>query len=384
MIRRRAAALLLVIIIGCVPPAFGQGTEPQSGAEVRNHSGIAILNSGVDVRMAQAMSNCMASSVTRQNKEIKIMAAQQAKNAFYPWMEESVVSFDPKQAAALLSNRMIQERAREIELRYLVFLTEAHGSSHMNGPFDCGGGYGGAGCLGAARIARETTVRAVVWDLEGGRQSDLSAAEYAHDLVVGLVLPLWIPGGLPTSTQACHAMAKKLVQMVREPDETRTAMVWRTASELADDATAAEFRDLAAGCLDAYTQQTTEDDSNAQLVDGVMWFDGVSSVNEFMSRRPALTRVGSITIAEQFLTFASTPGSQPEQRLQIPFSELQTITVDSGATTLVLLNTKSACRAAFQVLGASPSVVKQHQRAIGNLLAQRLAGSRNHTGAATP
>ena len=58
------------------------------------------------------------------------------------------------------------------------------------GPFACGGGYGGAGCLGAGRIARETTVAAIVWDLERGRESkDLVTTERANDLLVGAGLP---------------------------------------------------------------------------------------------------------------------------------------------------------------------------------------------------
>jgi hypothetical protein len=371
---------------------IGQSVDSDNAADVANDSGIALLNYGLDARVAQRMTDCITSTVTKQGNKIKVTDAQQAKNAFFPWLEESVVSFSPKQAATLLSNRMIQQRSRESRLRYVVFITEEYGSSHMKGPFFCGGGYGGAGCLGAAGIARETTVHAVVWDLERGRQAELSATENAHDLLVGFVLPLWIPGGLPTTTQACHTMAQDLLRMVREPDavpggsnlEARPAMIWKSATELTDDATAAESGERPAGCLDAFTEQASGDDGNAQLVDGVMWFDGTSSVKEFMSRQPALTRVGSIAIAEQYVTFASTPGSQPEQRLRIPLTEILSVTVDGGATTLVLLKTKSACRAAFQVLDVSPSVVKQRTDAVGHLLAQRLVDFRNHAGTATP
>jgi len=389
-----AALLVLVVITGCAPPVIARSGETHNGEKILSDSGIALLNHDLDARVAQKMTDCITSEVTKQSSGTKVTDAQQAKNALFPWLEESVVSFDPQQAATLLSNRMIQERSREMRLRYVVFVTEARGSSHMNGPFLCGGGYGSAGCLGAARITRETTVRAVVWDLERGRQSELSADENAHDLLVGFVLPLWIPGGQSTTHHVCQTMAQRLVQMVREPDaapassiiEAQSALVWKSAAELADDATAARSGNPGTSCLDSFVEQSggAPPAGDSQLVDSVMWFDGVSSVKGFMSRPPALTRFGSMEVAGQFLTFVSTPGSQPNERLRIPFSELQTVTVEGGATTLVLLQTTGTCRAAFQVLGVSPSVVKQRTDAVGNLLAQRLAVFQDQPSAAIP
>jgi hypothetical protein len=189
--------------------------------------------------------DCIESSLAHEDKALRITPAQQVRDAFFPWLEESVLSLDPKQTAMLLSKPLFQEKARETGLRYLTFLTAGTGSAALHGPFFCGGAGAGAGCLGLGRIARETTFGAVIWDLAGGRESQrLEADEVAHDVMVGFVLPLWIPGGTSTRTRACHTMARNLIQTVRASDrgmadpsgEVQT--VWRSPAEPTEDATA--------------------------------------------------------------------------------------------------------------------------------------------------
>jgi len=241
----RSALPVLLGIAACAPIALGQGQD--LGSAAANSPGLAVLSYNLDAASRLHVVDCLSPPLAKQDKQIKIIPAQQAKNALFPWLEESVLSLEPKQAAMLLSDHLIRERARESGLRYLVFLTQASSSSSMNGPFVCGGGYGGAGCLGGARIGRETTVAAVIWDLERGRESrELSETKRAHDILVGLVLPLWIPGGLSTRTEACHTMAQKLLQIVRDADavpegpisETTDASVWWSSAELTDAAKA--------------------------------------------------------------------------------------------------------------------------------------------------
>ena len=394
VLHRNALAVLLGIA-ACTRIALGQSHDPGSAAA--NSPGLAILSYNLDVASPLHIVDCLTMPLAKQDKQIRILPAQQAKNALFPWLEESVLSLEPEQAAMLLSDDLIREKARKTGLRYLVFLTQARGSSSMNGPFACGGGYGGAGCLGGARIGRETTVAAVIWDLERGRESrELSETKRAHDILVGLVLPLWIPGGLSTRMEACHTMAQKLLQIVRDADsvpegsisETTNASVWRSSAELTDAAKAIGSSSQAASCFDSFVERNTDaplrddapssaspanDGSNVQIADGVQWNDGVSSMQEMVTRPPMVTRFGSIAVSDRYFAFLPSPGSQPDQRLHIPFTDLKTVTVERGATTFVLLQTKADCRAAFQVLDVSASVVKQRTEDLGNLLARRLA-----------
>jgi hypothetical protein len=237
-----SALAVLFAIAACARIAVGQAHD--SGSTVANSSDIAILSYNLDAVSPLHMADCLTSSLTKQDKQIRIMPEQRARNSFFPWLEESVLSLEPKQVAKLLSDRLIQMRSRETGLRYLVIFTQVSSSSHMHGPFFCGGGYGGAGCLGGASIGRETSIAAIVWDLERGRESQqLSATRRAHDVIVGLGLPLWIPGGMSTKTQACHLMAQKLLQIMHDPDPVldgstgaQTVSVWRTSAEITDEA----------------------------------------------------------------------------------------------------------------------------------------------------
>lgn len=230
--------------------ARGASNEvPGNGTTVRNRSDLAILNNAPDGIAPQSMVDCVSSSLSKHDSRIKTMPSQEAKNLLFPWLQESVLSLDPKPVAMLLSNTLLQQRSRESGLRYVVFLTQAHSSSNSYGPFLCGGGYGGAGCLGAARITRETTVSAMVWDLERGRESkDLLTTERAHDLLVGAILPLWIPGGMSTKAHACHTMAQKLLQAVRESDvapegstsQASNDSIWQSPAEFTAEPITAE------------------------------------------------------------------------------------------------------------------------------------------------
>ncbi len=235
MVRRRSVLAVLFGLSACARIAPGQGQDLRSAPA--NDAQIAVLNYNLDAASSLHMADCLTSALRKQEKQLRIMPAQQAKNAFFPWLEESVLSLEPKQVAMLLSDQLIQVRSRESGLRYLVILTEARSSSQMRGPFVCGGGYGGAGCLGGARIGRETTIGVIVWDLERGRESqELSVTEHAHDLIVGALLPVWIPGGLSTKMQACHTMAQRVLQIVRDSADARNATVWWSSAELTDTA----------------------------------------------------------------------------------------------------------------------------------------------------
>jgi hypothetical protein len=387
---------------------------PGNGTAVRNRSDMAILNIAPDGISPQSMVNCVSTSLSKQDNRIRTMPAQEAKNLLFPWLQESVLSFDPKHAAMLLSNTLLQQRSRESGLRYVVFLTQVRGGSDMSGPFFCGAGPGGVGCLGAARITRETTVYALIWDLERGRESQyLLTTKRAHDLLVGVVVPLSIPGGSSTKEQACHTMARKLLQVVREPDavpegstsEASKASIWKSTADLTAEATAAEFTAEAIAaepgarppsCFDAFVEQSTDaplhdeapssaahPDGNVQTTDGIQWNDGASSVQDMVDRPPAVMRFGSIAVSDQFLVFAPAAGSQPAQTMRIPFTDVKAVRVDNRISTFVLLQTKADCRAAFQVLDVLPSVVKRRTDDLGKLIAQRLADSQE-SGPYTP
>jgi hypothetical protein len=376
------------------------------------HPHMAIFNYDLDSTSPHSLADCVASSLTQQDKRVRIMPRQQAKNTFYPWLEQSVLSMNPEQMATLLSNPLLQERSRESGLRYVVFLAPPSGYSNTNGPLFCGSGLGAAACLGAVRTTRETTVYAIIWDLERGRSQNLFANERAKDLLVGwvgFVVPLWIPGGLSTKAHACHTMAKKLLQVVRETDavpegstpDAQKASIWRSAADLraevaVTEAIAAESA-RQASCFDAFVEQashaTLYDDagssedkppSGAQITDGIQWNDGPSSVQDMVDRPPVVMRFGSIAVSDQFLVFAPAVGSQPPQTLRIPFTDIKAVRVDRSVSTFVLLQTKADCRAAFQVVDVSPSVVKRRTDELGRLIAQRLADSQEHSGPSAP
>ena len=73
-----AALLVLVVITGCAPPVIAQSGETHNGEEILSDSGIALLNHDLDARVAQKMTDCITSEVTKQSSGTKVTDAQQA------------------------------------------------------------------------------------------------------------------------------------------------------------------------------------------------------------------------------------------------------------------------------------------------------------------
>jgi hypothetical protein len=141
--------------------------------------------------------------------DFQIMSEQEFIDALYPWFEPRTAPKHLKRLQRLMQEPVLQEKIREENLRYLVWLdgeVESHGAT---GAMSCGMGPTGAGCFGYTSWDKEAVFEAIVWDLvdlteEARIQVDSEGTSY----VIGIVAP--IPLLTRVESQACSGLGKQL------------------------------------------------------------------------------------------------------------------------------------------------------------------------------
>jgi hypothetical protein len=195
------------------------------------------VSNGLKEQYGMQTTQCLRKSIEGLDHGLQIVSEDEVRDAFFPWLEYDVMS---TYAVDALIGHSLQERARQTGVEFVVFPTDAHSGSETKGPFLCGGGYGGAGCLGAAEVQRNSEVTASIWDLRrGARGQSLTGQGHAKDALIGLVLPIWIPGGGSTKVHACHELAGALLEVMHgDPQGRLEPISATTAGPSAMEATA--------------------------------------------------------------------------------------------------------------------------------------------------
>ena len=130
----------------------------------------------------------LESDAEREDLERCLVAAESMPPLFplkdyrrqlFPWLERSVMPSSLQDWLKVASNSDVAEASRALGVRYL-FLWNTHDSTEpAKGAILCGGGYGGAGCLGLMWMERKTIYRGLLIDIYSARVVDFPEAEVA-------------------------------------------------------------------------------------------------------------------------------------------------------------------------------------------------------------
>jgi hypothetical protein len=144
---------------------------------------------------------CLQSELTHA-----ILPEEIARNAIFPWFETATLPRETSQLDALFGREDVRRRL-SVHARYIVFIYSVTEQS-MGGPFFCGSGGGGAGCLGVASGERKTQVRAFVYDMLLENTKTLEAIALGQKVMLGILVPLWHTSD--TTGVACRDVARQL------------------------------------------------------------------------------------------------------------------------------------------------------------------------------
>ena len=192
-----------------LPPA---SVAAESAAQVAP-SGTAIYVTS-DVPSA-SVRRCIVRELRKRLPGRPVMTGQSLRQALFPWLSHSLpMAATAERLAALVAHPAAVSHFNEVGVGRIVLVAGGTTQDWHGGGF-CGGGYGGAGCLGLMWGERDSMIEAQVLDLSRPRELVHSQAHESGSAFLPMfLLPLpFIPA---TQSAACHELGKALADQLSE------------------------------------------------------------------------------------------------------------------------------------------------------------------------
>jgi hypothetical protein len=210
--------IIVFVLAACVPKSTSLQKPPLAPVSGQATQTIGLLWWPADpfktfYPFADDIDECLTDILADKCPEFELMHQQEIRDSLFPLMEPGTQPTSEESFAALLTREDVRKRLTVKGLRYLVAF--AGGTSRDDRGFIfCGGGYGGAGCLGFAWIDKDTRIDAVIWELEGQeRVEHLEGSAKGKTLIPAFILPIPIPA--PTISKACEGLGQRIVEYIR-------------------------------------------------------------------------------------------------------------------------------------------------------------------------
>jgi hypothetical protein len=310
-----------------VVPARAGGNPPvgsAKGSVISTRGKIAILSNGVEGRLGKQTTQCLTKALESLDNSVRILAEDQARDAFFPWFEYDVLS--TASIDELLFSYLAEERARQTELEFIIVPIEAHfgdvlSRNNIKGPFTCGGGAYGAGCVGVAEVRRDSDVTAAIWDFRRGLAAHAVSGEgHAKDALIGVLLPVLIPTAESTKTHACHELASAVLDVMH--GGSKVALEQIEASSSAEAATAGTMTaDAPSDNADADAGMWSDEPS--KNYSSIRWLPGNLDPGNSQTFHSGNLGTLRVTAKAMVFTVASSAGEQTSFRLQ--FDEIASV-----------------------------------------------------------
>ena len=164
-------------------------------------------------KFAGDIQRCLSRHISKALPVRPLIMMQRIRKLLYPLMERSTEPKTEKEFVDLLNRRDVHRRMLAYGITHVVAFSGSTDADEYSGPFFCGAGFGGGGCLGIAWSHKETSLRAVTIDLATkGNVKDVSAVDKGTSLLPAFVLPIPIPAA--TQEDACRNLAEQIVALV--------------------------------------------------------------------------------------------------------------------------------------------------------------------------
>jgi hypothetical protein len=190
--------------------ARSQDASDEAIGQARTAMGLAIipklLPQTLERQSPPDVEGCLEKAFTKLYPGIELATAQSVRQAVFPWLELGIAPDNEEELLGVLRRPFLLARLNDINVRYVTLPTLTN-RGDFTGPFFCGGGYGGAGCLGYMSGEFQSTLSGQLWDLATGRALGEPLLENAKatSWVAGFVIPFGHGGD--TAGNACAKMA---------------------------------------------------------------------------------------------------------------------------------------------------------------------------------
>jgi hypothetical protein len=183
---------------------------------------------------AVKMEKCLIRGISNANPDLQVMSGKNFRDALFPWFELGIMPQNPDDLAKLFRKPVVQKRIEELGIRYVVSLSGGTIVKEPEGGIGCGGGYGGAFCLGVITWDKETQFFSIIWDSK--IQDYIGKIEETATGTSWFAAVFIFPIGLPSSPDrvACNDLGWKIAQVISGEQMQENQIIESTAETSED------------------------------------------------------------------------------------------------------------------------------------------------------
>jgi len=158
---------------------------------------------------------CISDEIRKAHPSLRIVAPDEFRRAAFPDLSPEAVPNSPEYLSQLLNHANFRERISSLGIRYLLSV-QGKTDSVQKGGAGCGGGMGGAACIGLLTWERQSRISASVFDLKEARPAGNLHASADGRPWFFFIFPSPLMIGLPAFTEgkACREMGDALAKFL--------------------------------------------------------------------------------------------------------------------------------------------------------------------------
>jgi hypothetical protein len=181
---------------------------------ITSGEGIVLLSDFVNSSVEYSdkdVDKCLGKWMREFNPKLKFVAAHEFRNQLYPYFSASTAPRTVEEYQILLNNRLVKDRIRAMEVRYLIVHGGKTSQDYHGSILPVFGGGSVGGFLGLLWWNRHTAFDAQIWDMKTGESKGKINVQSSGTGILpsmGLPIPLYLPA---TEKASCKELAKHIV-----------------------------------------------------------------------------------------------------------------------------------------------------------------------------
>jgi hypothetical protein len=200
---------LVVLLTGCVSSRIEQSRKAETG--MIGEQALVILGraSYNDRETEASFTACLASSLSKGNRPLKLVGESDFKDQLYPWFEPRTAPTSADELVNLFAQPGVRDQIEESQVRYIAWIDGDTITTDKGGSFTCTLTTVGGGCFGMSYWEEDASYEASIWDLKNlNKAGAISADANGTSYLAGIILP--IPIMARPGNAACKALAAQI------------------------------------------------------------------------------------------------------------------------------------------------------------------------------
>jgi len=207
--------VLPIALSGCVTTRVEESKNTATG--IKDGESIVILEASYHTgnETEDEFVDCISKTVQKGRHGLDVYPNDKFIDAMFPWFEPRSMPSNPEALPVLFQRPGLTERLAASGVRYIIWVSGATEQSSSGGSLACAISPGGGGCFGLAWWEDDSSYKAAVWDIRGGKSSgQVSADVHGTSVIPALIIP--VPLIARTKAAACKSLAKELQSFITD------------------------------------------------------------------------------------------------------------------------------------------------------------------------